>query len=139
MHAVLDTSVLVSGLIQPQGPPGRVLRALRDAAFAIVLSEAILLELLDVLSRKQLMEKYHLRIEDTLALVDLLLLRGQAVTPVRRIRACRDPRDDMFLEAAIAGQADVLVSGDADLLALHPFEGLPVLSPAAFLAQLESE
>jgi len=52
LRAVLDTGVLVSGLIRPQGPPGRVLRALRDAAFAIVLSEAILLELLDVLSRQ---------------------------------------------------------------------------------------
>jgi putative PIN family toxin of toxin-antitoxin system len=110
-----------------------VLRALRDTAFGVILSEAILLEVLDVLSRKQLVEKYDLRTEEPLALDDLLLLRGQAVTPVRRIQACRDPLDDMFLEAAIAGQADVLVSGDADLLALSPFEGLPLLSPAAFL------
>ena len=49
------------------------------------------------------------------------------------ITACRDPKDNKFLEAAIAARADVIVTGDADLLALHPFRGIPILSPAAFL------
>ena len=49
------------------------------------------------------------------------------------IRACRDPRDDKFLEAAIHGQADAIVTGDLDLLALDPFHGVRILTPAAFL------
>lgn len=48
-------------------------------------------------------------------------------------KACRHPDDDMVLATALAGRTDVIVSGDADLLALHPFQGIPVLNPAAFL------
>jgi predicted nucleic acid-binding protein len=49
---------------------------------------------------------------------------------------CRDPKDDKFLEAALTSQADCLVTGDADLLVLDPFEGIPILRPAEFLARL---
>jgi putative PIN family toxin of toxin-antitoxin system len=49
------------------------------------------------------------------------------------IRACRDPRDDKFLEVAMHGRADAIVTGDADLLALHPFRGIAILTPAASL------
>jgi putative PIN family toxin of toxin-antitoxin system len=51
------------------------------------------------------------------------------------IRACRDPRDDKFLSAAVAGRADAIVTGDADLLALHPYRGIAILSPADYLAR----
>jgi len=51
------------------------------------------------------------------------------------IRACRDPRDDKFLEVAVHGRADAIVTGDADLLALHPFRGIAILTPAAYLEQ----
>jgi predicted nucleic acid-binding protein len=50
-----------------------------------------------------------------------------------RIVACRDPRDDKFLELAVAGTAAALVTGDADLIALDPFRGIPIVTPAAFL------
>lgn len=130
--------MLLSGLIKPQGTPGLVLLRLREGAFSAIFSEPMLLELLDVVSRPKFTQKYNLGSEDSLALMGLLLLRGEAVAPKRRIQACRDPQDDKFLEAAVDGRADALVSGDADLLALHPFEGTPILSPAAFLLQLES-
>jgi putative PIN family toxin of toxin-antitoxin system len=51
------------------------------------------------------------------------------------IRAFRDPRDDKFLEVAVHARADVIVTGDADLLALHPFRGIAILSPAEYLEQ----
>ena len=50
-----------------------------------------------------------------------------------QIAVCRDPKDDKFLERAVNGRADVIVSGDADLLTLGPFRGIPVLTPAAFV------
>ena len=59
--------------------------------------------------------------------------------PAQRINACRDPKDNMVLEAAVAGQVDVIVSGDKDLLTLSPFKGIPVLTPAAFLRRLTSQ
>lgn len=52
---------------------------------------------------------------------------------LRQIRACRDPNDDKFLEVAVNGEADLIVSSDQDLLALHPFMDVPILSPADYL------
>ena len=49
------------------------------------------------------------------------------------IRACRDPRDDKFLEVAVHGRADLIVTGDTDLLALNPFRGIAILTPAEYL------
>ena len=51
------------------------------------------------------------------------------------IRICRDPKDDKFLEAAISGSAEFIVTGDHDLLSLDPFRGIHILSPAGFLAR----
>ncbi len=59
--------------------------------------------------------------------------------PEKRITTCRDPKDDKFLEVAVAGKADVIVSGDGDLLTMHPFVGIPILPPAAFLRMLDAD
>lgn len=55
--------------------------------------------------------------------------------PTERVADCRDPDDNKVLELALAAGAEVILSGDADLLALHPWRGIPVLAPAAFLVQ----
>jgi putative PIN family toxin of toxin-antitoxin system len=55
------------------------------------------------------------------------------IEPSTPIRACRDPRDDKFLEVAVHGRADLIVTGDADLLALNPFRGIAILTPAEYL------
>ena len=55
-----------------------------------------------------------------------------------RVFACRDPKDDKFLEVAISGQADVIVSGDEDLLTMNPFSGIPIITPRAFLHMLDA-
>jgi uncharacterized protein len=69
------------------------------------------------------------------ALINLVRLGGELVSPQRQIDACRDPKDNRFLEAAIEGEADVIVTGDADLLDMREFETIPILSVAEFLAQ----
>lgn len=63
----------------------------------------------------------------------------EVVPVIQVIRACRDSKDDMFLEAAVNGRADVLITGDKDLLALHPFAGIPIITPADYLATLEPD
>ena len=136
MRAVLDTGVLVSALISRQGTTGAVLQALRDARFRAIYSIEILVEIIDVLGREPFRTKYHIEADDITVLINLVRLRGELVTPGRRIQACRDPNDDKFLEAALAGKADCVVSGDADLLALTPFEDIPIMRPAEFLARL---
>jgi uncharacterized protein len=136
MRAVVDTGVLVSALIKRQGTTGAVLLALRDGRFTAIYSTEMLVELVEVLGRPPFRHKYAIGPDDITALINLLRLRGELVAPQRRITACRDPQDDKFLEAAVEAAADCLVSGDADLLVLTPFEAIPILTPAEFLAGL---
>ena len=59
--------------------------------------------------------------------------RAELVPITTRVVACRDPTDDKFLELAVNGGADTIVTGDLDLLVLHPFRGIPIIDPAAFV------
>ena len=136
MRAVIDTGVFVSALIRKQGTTGDVLRALRDGRFTAIYTTDIVVEIIDVLGRTQFRAKYHIEPDDITALVNLIRLRGELVTPTKKVTACRDPKDDKFLEAAFATQTDCIVSGGADLLELTPFQEIPVLRPAEFLARL---
>jgi len=136
MRAVIDTGVLVSALIRRQGTTGNVLLALRNGLFTVIYSTDILVEIIDVLDHPRFRQKYHIEPDDISALINLLRLRGTLVTPTHKVTACRDPKDDKFLEAALAAEADYIVSGDADLLVLTPFENIPILRPAEFLARL---
>ena len=139
IRAVIDTSILIRAIIKPRGTVGPILQGLRNADYQLVYSDPLLAELAEVLARPRLPAKYGLTTEDIATVLSLILLRGEPVVPARRIGVCRDPNDNMVLEAAVAGQVDAIVSGDEDLLALSPFEGIPVLSPAAFLRRLASQ
>ncbi len=136
MRAVIDTGVFVSALIRKHGTTGDVLRALRDGRFTAIYTTDIVVEIIDVLGRAQFRSKYHIEPDDITALVNLIRLRGELVMPTRQVTVCRDPEDDKFLEAALATQTDCIVSGDADLLELTPFQDIPILRPAEFLARL---
>jgi putative PIN family toxin of toxin-antitoxin system len=136
MRAVVDTGIFVSALIRRKGTTGAVLRALRAGQYTVIYSTAILVEIIDVLGRDKFRIKYHIEPDDITALVNLIRLRGELVIPAQTITACRDPKDDKFLEAALAGAADCIVSGDADLLEMKSFERIPIFRPAAFLARL---
>ena len=136
MRSVIDTGVLVGALLRRQGTTGEVLRALRDDRFTIVYSTPIVVEIIDVLGREPFRTKYNIQPEDITILINLIRLRGDLVVPRRLLKVCRDPKDDKFLEAALAGKADVIVSGDDDLLVLTPFEEIPILLLAEFLARL---
>jgi putative PIN family toxin of toxin-antitoxin system len=138
MRAVVDTNVLVRALIKPQGSVGPVLLRLRNAAYTLLYAQSLLEELVDVLNRPRIREKYQLTGQDIQTVVSLILLHGEAVAPQERVTACRDTKNK-FLEVAVTGKADVIVSGDQDLLVLHPFAGIPILSPAAFLRMLDAE
>ena len=135
MRVVIDTNFLASALIRKQGVAGGVLRHLRDGQFTIIYSVPITVELVEVLSRPEIQHKYHIRSDDITALINLIRLRGELVSPTRRIDACRDPKDNRFLEAAVEGEADMIVSGDTDLLAMREFESIPILRVAEFLAR----
>jgi uncharacterized protein len=142
MRAVIDTGVFVSAFIRSQGTPGSVLRALRNGKFTAIYTTDVLVEIIDVLGRNKFREKYHILPDDISALVNLIRLRGELVIPDKPIATlpnltlCRDPKDVKFLIAALAGNANCVVSGDADLLDLGSFERIPILRPAEFLARI---
>lgn len=136
MRVVIDTGVLISGLIRPAGIVGDVLRGLRDGRFIPIYSTPILLEIIHVLSRPVFQSKYHVATDDITALINLLRLRGEMVIPRLNLTVCRDPKDNKFLEAAISGGAEVIITGDDDLLALNTYERIEILRPTEFLDRL---
>lgn len=108
-----------------------VLRAV--AKERLLLSEATLAEVAEVLSRSRF-DRY-LPIEHRQRLFSSFQGIAEMVPILRRVRACRDPRDDKFLEVAVNGSADAILTGDADLLALHPFREITITTPSAWLLQ----
>jgi len=67
-------------------------------------------------------------------LLDQLLSGTEWFRPVVRVADCRDPDDNMYLELALVAQASTILSGDQDLLVLHPWRGIPIVQPADYLA-----
>ena len=137
-RAVVDTNILIRALIKPQGAVGPVLTQLRDGDYTLLYAEPLLDELMAKLALPRIRDKYHLTDDDVETVLALILLRGEPVMPQRRITACRDPKDNIVLEVAVAGEADYIVTGDNDLLVLHPFEGIPIVGPAEFLKALKT-
>ena len=137
IRAVVDTNILVRAVIKPTGSVGPVLQRLRRREYSLLISRATLDELVEVLYRPRLRTKYELSDRVLRATIRLIVLRGELLQPGRRIIACRDPRNDKFLEVAVSGRAQVIVSGDEDLLTLHPFERIPIVAPARFLAMMD--
>jgi putative PIN family toxin of toxin-antitoxin system len=88
---------------------------------------------LDVLQRPYLAAVTAPSFHDGLA---KMLEAAELVLITERITACRDPRDDKFLELAVNGHADLIVSGDRDLLALNPFRDIPIVTPADFVQRV---
>ena len=137
MRAVIDTNILVRAVIRLQGTVGPVLLRLRQGEVTLLYSRATLNELVDVLNRPRIRDKYHLSDGDIQTVVALILLRGEAVEPAEPLSICRDPKDDKFLESAVAGKAGLIVSGDDDLLVLDPFRGIRIVPARAFLQMLD--
>ncbi len=133
IRAVVDTNILIHSLIKPHGTVGPIISRLRDGDYTLVYSAPLVDELVAKLSLPRIQVKYHIRLEEIEAFVALIVLQGEKVIPTRKVRVCRDPKDDMFIEAALAGEARVVVTGDDDLLTLKEFETVQFVTPRAFL------
>lgn len=127
---VADSNALVSRLLLPVSVPGRAVHKAVDHGVLLV-SDATMNELADVLARPKF-DRY-ISLEDRQQFLRLLGRLAEFVPIVYPVRACRDPNDDKFLEVAVNGRADLILTGDADLLALHPWQGIAILSPAKYL------
>ncbi|MGI9069015.1 MAG: putative toxin-antitoxin system toxin component, PIN family [Pyrinomonadaceae bacterium] len=130
MRFVLDTNVVVSALLLRDSVPRQAFdKALNNGT--VLLSLPVIFELADVLSREKL-NRYLLE-EERMRFLVSLLKEAELAQVSEIITACRDAKDDKFLELAVSGKASCIVSGDADLLDLSPFRGIPILTPREFL------
>lgn len=138
MRAVLDCNVYVSALIQAEGPCGRILDAAIQGRFECVLSPAILEEIGRVLAYPKIRRRAALTSTEREALLTALSLLSSWVedTPSGDVIVAEDPSDDIYLHAAMAAGADVVVSGDGHLLKLREHQGIPIVSPRRFLDSL---
>ena len=127
---VIDTNVFISGLLSSTSHPARVVeRAIEHGQ--LLGSTQTVRELIETLLLPKF-DRYVSR-QRREALLDQLAPLVEIVEIVQRVQVCRDPKDDKFLELAVNGRANVVVTGDDDLLSLHPFRGIDILSPAAYL------
>ncbi|OGK99492.1 MAG: putative toxin-antitoxin system toxin component, PIN family [Candidatus Rokubacteria bacterium RIFCSPHIGHO2_12_FULL_73_22] len=133
LKAVLDTQVLLRGAASATpSVTARIYAAWDAGRFTLLLSESILTEVEDVLSRPEVLRKLRMTPIEAGALIELLRRRSTLVTRTVAMARSRDPDDDKFLECAIAGGADYLVSGDADLLSLREVQDIPIVDPPTF-------
>ena len=128
---VFDASALVGAALRVDSVPERaLLRAEEVDVFA--LSPAVEREIVEVLNRPKFAQIIRRERREYV----LGILRDEAVwfEPAVRVADCRDPKDDKYLELALAAGAETIVSSDDDLLILHPWRGVRILRPAEYLA-----
>lgn len=133
-RVVLDTNVIVSGTLTSGGPPAIILDAWRQGRFLLIISEAIIEEVKDVLSDSELRAAYpHLKKSHVGNLINLLRNQGHIVAGTLDIAVIeQDEDDDKFVIAAVEGEAQYIVSGDSHLAQLKKYKGIRVISPSAF-------
>jgi uncharacterized protein len=130
-RTIFDAVILVGAAILPFSVPRQALD--RARTIGILLASEVTFDELDEVLRRKKFDRY-------VSLDQRLVFLGEylcevTVVPVRdTIRECRDPDDDKYLELAVSGNATHVVTGDADLLALHPFREIAILTPSEFLS-----
>ncbi len=138
MRVVLDTNVHISGLLLPKSTPGRILRAWSDGQFTVVTSEPLLVELARVLNYPKIQRRIGWRAEVVDRYISILRFRTEVVVPdLRQIQMSgqvRDRDDEMVLGTFLTSGADLMISGDQDLLAL--LEHYPIETPDQFIHRL---
>ena len=140
MRVVLDANVLVSAILSPRGTPAQILNAWRAEQFDLVISDAILAEIGRVFRYPKIAKRHRWSAEQLQAFLDGLahvaILTPGALTLVV---ITEDPPDDRYLECAVEGEAAYIVSGDQLLLRLGVYQGIPILTPRAFLEILQRQ
>jgi uncharacterized protein len=129
VRIVLDTNVFISGIFF-SGPPSQIIEAIGNQGLQVVLS-------------KEILDEYH-RVAESLSskfpavdikpIIEFIIIHGQLIdTEDVRLSVCEDPDDDKFLECAVAGQCDIIISGDKHLLRVSGYNDITVLSPRNFV------
>jgi len=131
-RCVFDTNSLISALLVSTSVSRKAFdKALN--AYQVLISDETVAEFDDVAGREKF--EPYITAEEREGFEERLHREARFVEVTERLEACRDPDDDKFLELAIAGGADILISGDNDLLVLDPFQGVRIVSPRSFVEE----
>ncbi|HDQ70671.1 MAG TPA: putative toxin-antitoxin system toxin component, PIN family [Chloroflexi bacterium] len=140
VRAVLDTNVLVSGLMGTKGAPRQALDAWLEGQFTLVTSLYLVDELVHVFQYPRIAERLQVTEDELAALLAALLSQAEVVPEkLQLLGVTRDPEDDAVVTCAVEGSADYIVSGDQDLLVLNHYEGVRVVTPRQFVEILQGE
>lgn len=131
---VFDTNVLISALLFFDSIPGRAFASALTHG-AILISGPLVEELNEVLAREKF--RRYIGVEQRERFLESLIRESELVEIHEAVTACRDPADDRILELAVNGRATCIVTGDRDLLVLHPFRGISIVPPAQLADDLE--
>jgi putative PIN family toxin of toxin-antitoxin system len=133
MRVVLDTNIFISSVLG--GALKEILDSWKAGKYTLVVSDAIAHEYLDVIRRP----KFKIEWQEVVSVTDYLLQLAEFVTPTEQVLVIvADSTDNKFLEAAIAGKVDFIVSGDKHLLNLKEFRSIPIITGREFLDWLEA-
>lgn len=138
VRVVLDTNLIVSSLVNPRTPPSRVMDFFSRKLIDVIVSVEIVLEYRTVLTRPTVMGLHKRSSEEIDELILGLEKHATQVFPLASLYVVKgDPDDNKFIECAVAGGADFIISGDKHLLALGSYDGIQIVTPAMFVAYLE--
>lgn len=129
MRVVVDTNVFISAALKDKSLPALAVRLVTQRG-TFLKSAVTEQQLVEVIARPYLAKLIAPETRD--GLLDLLA-KAELVTITERIAACRDATDDKFLDVAVNGRADLILTGDKDLLVLHPFRDISIVEPAIFI------
>lgn len=133
-RVVLDTNIFISAVLG--GRLGVIIDEWKAGKFKLIVTDSIAREYLDVINRP----KFKIPQAEIIAISDYLLQLGEFVTPTEEIHIIvADPTDDKFLETALAGKVDYIVSGDNHLLELKSFREIPIITAKEFVSWLETQ
>ena len=136
MRVVIDTNVIVSRFLSPFGNPALIVALWEEGIFELIVSEVILAEYARVLAYQAVQARHHMSLGEIGQVIADFRSFAILVEPFETIDVVADdPSDNRFLEAAVTGRCDYLVSGDPHLLGVGTYRGVTILSPAAFVAR----
>lgn len=136
LRVVLDTNIIVSRSIKKNDDSEKLFAALKNRKIALVISYSILEEIIEVLSRPRIRKFTKMGKKQIKQLASLLLGRAIVTEPHQQVTVCRDRADNKFIEAAISGRAEYIVSGDKDLLDLQTHKTIKIINLKEFVELL---
>lgn len=133
LRVILDTNLLISRALTPSSLTASAVRLIVDHC-DLLASQATMDEFSQTLARVQ--SKGYVKQDEALMLITAYKEMVEWVPIIERVQRCRDPKDDKFLELALNGQADYIITGDKDLLVLHPFRDTEILTAKDFITKM---